>query len=328
METQKGISGVAMQLFQNLADVHLSQPTVLTIGTFDGLHRGHRDVINQLKAAAQMHGAKTAVMAFHPRPKAVFAPQRFKNDYLTTPTERVSLFKQLEIDVLILIPFTFELAQTPAFDFMQQLTRNINLVQLCVGHDFALGKNREGTIDRLAEIGNELNYSVGEIKPFTLDGTIVSSTQVRKHLLTGDVRKAAYLLGRYPSFESYIIEGDKRGRTIGFPTANFSVPTERLLPENGVYATFFQYEGNKYSSVTNIGIRPTFDGTGSRTVEAHIFNFDQDIYGQPATLEFVERLRPEKKFSGIDALIAQITKDAETAETLLALEQTIFGKSK
>jgi riboflavin kinase/FMN adenylyltransferase len=189
-----------MQLFQNLADVHLPQPTVLTIGTFDGLHRGHQDVIRQLKTAAQKHQAQTAVIAFHPRPKAVFAPDRFKNDYLTSPNERISLFKQLSIDVLILIPFTRKLAQTPAFDFMQQLTHNINLVQLCVGHDFALGKNREGTIEKLTELGSEFNYTVGEIKPFSLENTIVSSTQIRKYLLAGDVRSATYSIGKIPFF--------------------------------------------------------------------------------------------------------------------------------
>ena len=315
-----------MQLFQNLADVHLPQPTVLTIGTFDGLHRGHQDVINQLKTAAKNRQAQTAVIAFHPRPKALFAPQHFNNDYLTTPNERIFLFKQLGIDVLILIPFTIDLAQTPAFDFIQQLTQKVNLVQLCVGHDFALGKNREGTIEKLAKLGNEFNYTVSEIKPFTLDGTIVSSTQVRKHLLMGNVRNAAHLLGRYPSFESHIVQGDKRGRNIGFPTANFAVPIERLLPKNGVYATFFQYAGNKYSSVTNVGVRPTFDGANSRTVETHIFDFDQDIYGQPATLEFVERLRPEKKFNGLDTLISQITKDAAIAKSILETEAPVLDK--
>ena len=311
-----------MQLFRNLADVHLPQPTVLTIGTFDGLHRGHQDVIRQLKTAAQTHQAQTAVIAFHPRPKAVFAPDRFKDDYLTSPNERISLFKQLSIDVLILIPFTHKLAQTPAFDFMQQLTDHINLVQLCIGHDFALGKNREGTIEKLTDLGNKLNFTVGEIKPFSIENTIVSSTQIRKYLLAGNVRRATYLLGRYPSLESYIIQGDKRGRTIGFPTANFATPTERLLPKNGVYATFFQHAEQTFSSITNVGVRPTFDGASSRTVETHIFDFNEDIYGQPATLEFVARLRPEKKFNGIDALISQITQDAETAKTLLATENT------
>jgi riboflavin kinase/FMN adenylyltransferase len=166
------------------------------------------------------------------------------------------------------------------------------------------------------------NYTVGEIKPFTLDNTVVSSTQIRKYLLAGNLRSATYLLGRYPSFESHIIQGDKRGRTIGFPTANFAAPTERLLPENGVYATFFQYAEQTYSSVTNVGVRPTFDGASSRTVETHIFDFNEDIYGQTATLKFVERLRPEKKFIGIDALISQIAKDAQTAKTLLAAEKT------
>ncbi len=311
-----------MQVITNLDDVRLSGPSVLTIGTFDGLHRGHQDIIRQLKTAARALEAQTAVMAFHPRPKAVFAPHLFKNDYLTTAAERIALFEQIGIDALILIPFTLKLSQIAATDFVKLISRRFNLAQLCVGHDFALGKNREGTIARLAELGQTFNYTVREIETFRLDNTIVSSTQIRKHLLAGEARQATHLLGRYPSLTSRIVKGAQRGRAIGFPTANFTVPGERLLPGNGVYATFIRFPGRaqRYAGVTNVGVRPSFGGDG-RTVEAHIFDFDQDIYGKAATLEFVERLRPEKKFESIDALTAQIARDADQARSLLAVEQ-------
>lgn len=313
-----------MHLIRNLAEAHLVGPSVLTIGTFDGLHRGHQDVINQLKTAARSLHAQSVVVAFHPRPKAVFAPDRFGQDYLTTPEQRIALFEQIGIDVLILIPFTLEFAQTTARDFMRDISERLNLVQICVGHDFALGKNREGNIDKLRELGREFNYTVCEIDQYKLDGQLVSSTQIRAAVAAGDVRRAAHLLGRYFSLTSHVIEGAKRGRSLGFPTANLAVPPEHLLPANGVYASYVQLAGQsrRRPSVTNVGVRPSFEGT-ERTVEAYIFDFDQSIYGQTITLEFVEHLRPEKKFDGIEALVAQIARDSEQAKRLLARENEL-----
>ncbi len=310
-----------MQLFQDLSKAHLTGQTVLTIGTFDGLHRGHQHLIGQLKTQAKKRQAQSAVIAFHPRPKAVLAPHLFGNDYLTTPDERIALFEALGLDVLVLIPFTLEIAQTNAYDFVKMMVERLNIVQLCIGHDFALGKNRDGDFQKLTTWGRDLNYSVYEIEPFTLDGKVVSSTEVRQRLLAGDIRQAAFLLGRYPTLTSTVVKGAQRGRTIGFPTANLAVPPERLTPANGVYATFIRRPGNsrQYAGVTNVGVRPSFGGE-ERTVEAHIFDFNEDIYNQSFTLEFVERLRPERKFDGIDALVAQITQDAKQARALLAGE--------
>lgn len=311
-----------MQLFQDFSEIHLTEPTVLTIGTFDGVHRGHQSILDQLKSSAQELQAKSATIAFHPRPKTVFAPEKFGNDYLTTSEERIDLFEKMGLDVLVLIPFTLKFAQTTAYDFVKLLVDKLNIIQLCIGSDFALGKNREGNIERLAELGKEFNYSLCEITPFFLDGEIVSSTRIRGELLAGNVRQAAQLLGRYPSLTSKIIQGAQRGRTIGFPTANFFVPRERLLPANGVYATYVQGvkdNSQRLPSVTNIGVRPSF-GEDERTVETFIFDFTKDLYGQTLTLKFVEHLRPETKFESIDALIAQIKQDAEQARNLLATE--------
>lgn len=310
-----------MQIIRDFAAAHLNGPTVLTIGTFDGLHRGHQALIQQLQQSARERGAQAAVIAFHPRPKTVLAPHLPNNDYLTTPAERIALFEKLGLDILILIPFTLEFSQTTAADFMSLLVERFNMVELWAGHDFALGKNREGNLEKLRALGQDLHYTVHEFTPLLIDGEIVSSTQVRNFLLAGDVLRATEFLGRYPSLSSEIVHGAQRGRTIGFPTANFAVPAERLLPANGVYATFAQLPGEtqRRASVTNVGIRPSFDST-ERTVEAYIFDFDQDIYEQRLTLEFVERLRPEKKFSSIDELVAQIRSDSEQARRLLIQE--------
>jgi riboflavin kinase/FMN adenylyltransferase len=310
-----------MQLFRDLAATQLVEPTVLTIGTFDGLHRGHQQLLYQLKAAAQERKAQAAAIAFHPRPKTVLAPHLANNDYLTTPEERIDLFEQFGLDVLLLIPFTLELSQITARDFVTDVVRRLNVVEFHVGHDFALGKNREGNVEKLTILGRELGYSLRVAQPYLLEGEVVSSTQIRERLLAGDVRQAGVLLGRYPSLRSKIIEGARRGRTIGFPTANFAIPEERLLPANGVYATFVRRSkgDRRYPSVTNIGVRPSFGGE-ERTVETHIFDFDEDIYGQTFTIEFVERLRPEKKFESIQALVAQINHDARQARALLTHE--------
>lgn len=310
-----------MQVIRDLTEARLTEATALAIGTFDGVHRGHQDLLNHLKTVAAKHQAQTAVIAFHPRPKTVFAPQLYSNDYLTTATERIALLKSNGVDVLLLMPFSKELSQITAFDFVKLVVENLYVVELCVGYDFALGKNREGNVQKLKELGQQFDYGVTIIEPFLLDGQVVSSTQIRQELLSGNVRHAAYLLGRYPSLTSEVIEGAKRGRTIGFPTANLAAPSERLLPTNGVYATFIQRLGDpqRYPSVTNVGVRPSFDGV-ERTVETYIFDFSENIYGQTFTLEFVERLRPEQKFDGIDALIAQITADSEQARELLARE--------
>ncbi|NJN97817.1 MAG: bifunctional riboflavin kinase/FAD synthetase [Anaerolineales bacterium] len=310
-----------MQIIRDFAAAHLSGPAVLTIGTFDGLHRGHQALIQQLQQSASARRAQAAVIAFHPRPKTVLAPHLPNNDYLTTPAERIALFEKLGLDILILVPFTLEFSQTTAADFMRLLVERLNMVELWAGHDFALGKNREGSLEKLRALGQGLHYTVHEFTPLLIDGEIVSSTQVRNLLLAGDVCRATEFLGRYPSLSSEIVHGARRGHTIGFPTANFAVPAERLLPANGVYATFVQLPGEtqRRASVTNVGVRPSFD-SAERTVETYIFDFDHDLYGQRLTLEFVERLRPEKKFSSIDELVAQIRHDAEQARMLLNVE--------
>lgn len=311
-----------MQLFRDLTQVSLKEPTVLTIGTFDGLHRGHQSLIRQLKHAAARSQSQAAVIAFHPRPRSVFAPHKYGRDYLTTAEERIRLFEQMGIDVLVLTPFTLALAQTEAEDFMQMLVERLKVVEFWAGHDFALGKGREGTVERLAEIGQRLGYTIHEFDPFLVDGEVVSSTRIRHLLTEGQIRPAIRLLGRYPTLRSSIVQGAQRGRTIGFPTANFEVSAERLIPANGVYATFVQLPGSaeRLPSATNVGIRPSFDGSGQRSVEAYIFDFEQDLYGQTLTVEFVERLRPEKKFNDIHELKAQIASDSAQARRLLAEE--------
>lgn len=313
-----------MQLIQtldeaNLTEPSISTPTVLTIGTFDGLHRGHQLLISRVKASARRQNAQAVVMAFHPRPKDVLAPHLPHNDYLTTPPERIALLEQLGVDILILIPFTLELARISAADFMRLLVDRLNLIELWAGHDFKLGRGGEGDLTVLTALGQELGYTVHRFEPLLLEEQIVSSTNIRRLLQKGQIRRATAMLGRYPSLSGQVAPGAGRGRTIGIPTANLAAPPEQLIPANGVYATFVLVDQQRLFGVTNIGIRPSFD-EAERTVETYILDFEGDLYGQQLTLEFVERIRPEKKFDGVEELVAQIKQDAARAGRLLAQE--------
>jgi len=308
-----------MQLFQDLNQVNLTQPTILTIGTFDGLHLGHQNLLQQLNAAAKNHQAMSVVLAFHPRPKTVLAPHLPSDDYLTTATERITLFERLGLDVLLLVPFTRELSQVTAEAFMGLLKARLNMIELWAGHDFALGKGREGNLEKLSELGQTLGYQLHETAPVIVNEQIVSSTRIRHLLMDGNIPQATAFLGRYPAITGEVGHGAKLGRTLGFPTANLITPPERLLPANGIYATFMvrAKTGQRYLSATNVGVRPHFDGT-TRTVEAYILDFDEDIYGETFTLEFVTRLRPEEKFDTLEGLLTQMAKDVLQARTILS----------
>ena len=310
-----------MQIVTDINKIQLTTPTVLTIGTFDGVHRGHQALLAQLRTAAARRQAASAVIAFHPRPKRVLAPHLPNNDYLTTPAERIALFEHCGLDTLILTPFTLEFAEISAYDFVKLLVDRLNLVELWCGHDFALGKNREGDVARLTELGRQFGYTVHEFDPLLIDGMVISSTKIRQLLGEGEVRQATQLMGRFPSISGPVVPGDRRGRTLGFPTANLDVPAERLLPANGVYATLAHLPGRArpYQSVTNVGVRPSFDDK-IHTVEAYLFDFSSDIYGDHLTLDFVERLRPEMKFDNIEQLKAQIARDSAAAQKLLTAE--------
>lgn len=291
-------------------------PTVLTIGAFDGLHRGHAHLIGGAVQRARALGCQSAVLTFEPHPDAVVYPERPRL-VLTDADERTELVEALGVDLLLVVPFTAELMALPSQAFMTQVTQAVALRELWVGYDFALGRRREGDAAKLAEIGRTLGYNVHPVEPLTLDGQVVSSTRIRAALEVGDVPAAARLLGRLYSLRGIVVEGDKRGRTIGFPTANIAVDAERLVPHNGVYVCHATVGGERYGAVTNIGVRPTFDGT-RRTVEAYLLDFAGDIYGEVLRLEFAERLRGEQKFHGIAALVAQITGDVAAAREQLA----------
>lgn len=288
----------------------------LTIGVFDGVHRGHQEIIRQLTAGAHQSGAPAVLLTFSPHPAKVLAGREIP--CLTTPEERAEILFSLGVDNVITMQFTRELADRTAEDFMAELKTRLGLRKLLIGYDFALGRGRAGDFRRLSEIGRELDYDVQAVEAVRLSDDVISSTLIRQTIASGTVALAAAKLGRYYSVQGPVIPGDGRGRAIGIHTANVDTPTEKALPANGVYATWAWVEGQKHPSVTNVGLRPTFTGGEALPrMEAHLLNYSGDLYGKTLKLEFVERLRGEQKFPSVEALVAQIRLDSEQARRIL-----------
>ncbi len=296
----------------------LGRPTAVTIGVFDGVHLGHQTVLKHVVESANRDGLASAAITFHPHPRQVLRPD-LTTEYVTSLEDRLSLIMRTGLDGVATVSFTSEFAQTDAGDFVRLLVEEFNLARLIIGEDFALGRQRGGDPETLAALGQELGYEVEVIELLTNDATTkVSSTEVRSALGDGDVTLVSELLGRRFALHGPVVVGFERGRSIGFATANVAIGNDRAIPAPGVYATIAHLESGPRPSVTNIGMRPTFDDGGGLSIECHIIDFDEDIYGTDLRVEFVQRLRGERKFDGIDALVEQIGNDRDTARDLLA----------
>lgn len=305
-----------MNLVHGLPQPINELPTILTIGAFDGVHRGHAHLIGATVQRARATGCQAAVLTFDPHPDVVVRPGR-ERPALTTINERADLIAALGVDLMLVVPFTPEIMALTAHDFMSRVCGALALRELWIGWDFALGRGRDGDAARLAVIGHTLGYAVQTVHPLSFDGQAVSSTRIRAALAEGDVAAAAALLGHPYSLRGPVVEGDRRGRTIGFPTANIAIEPNRMLPANGVYVCRATAGSATYGAVTNVGVRPTFDGT-RRTVEAYLLDFSGEIYGEELRLAFLHRLRGEQKFNGVSALVAQIGRDVAATRAWLA----------
>lgn len=308
------------QISNSLAEA-TSDRAWLTIGSFDGVHYGHQAVIQQLVKGAHADGSPAVVLTFHPHPSVVLRGKPGAI-YLTLPEERVKLLEQLGADMVIIEPFTRELAATSAEEFVDRLLNRLGLRQLLIGHDFSLGRGREGNFNVLKEFGRQRGFDVEELQPVKLDGEVVSSSRIRVMLEAGEVRQAARWLSRPYQITGTVVPGDQRGRMIGIPTANLSVPAGKMFPMNGVYACKAWVDERAWAAATNIGIRPTFDGQGQALhLEAHLLDFSGDLYDRMITLDFIERLRGEKRFENVQALVHQINFDIQqTREIVLVRE--------
>jgi riboflavin kinase/FMN adenylyltransferase len=291
----------------------LKFPTSATIGIFDGVHVGHKKIISIMRKDAKEKGLTSCVITFYPHPQKVL---RGTDVPLIVPLkERFRLLEKENVEVTVCYSFTKEFASISAEDFVKDiLVRKLNVKSIFVGPDFLFGRKRGGNVELLETMGKKYRFETRMVEPAILDGEVVSSTAIRNLIEDGMVKKAARFLGDYFSMDGRIKEGEKRGRKLGFPTANLDTSWE-IFPKRGVYITWTYLEGERFRSITNVGLRPTF-GENQLLIETHIIDFKGDVYGKTMRIEFIDRLRDERRFESIDALIAQISKDVERVKEI------------
>ncbi|MEQ8673473.1 MAG: bifunctional riboflavin kinase/FAD synthetase [Aggregatilineales bacterium] len=311
----------------DLAHAHVDQPSVVTIGVFDGVHVGHQYLIRRVVEEAHARDMKAVVLTFFPHPDIVIRGLEGRY-YLTTPEQRAEQLLKLGVDVVVTQTFDDSIRHVRAEDFVDRLLKHLNMKVLRVGADFAMGYQREGNVPFLTALGVEKAFTVEPIELVQSENNaeVISSSRIREALDAGDMAQVRAYLGRGYALGGEVIHGKKRGRSIGFPTANIDVWSEQIIPRNGVYAGW-AYLGedrspeNRLMAMTNIGISPTFMNSDI-TVEAYLLDFDRDIYGQNLTITFEKYLRPEAKFDGLDALIAQIGQDVDDGRAYLQTLET------
>ena len=305
-----------MEIEQELANATPKGETLLTIGVFDGVHAGHRYLLGKLQQRAAEKNLLSGVVTFSPHPQSVLHPHN-QLPWLSNLEDRVRAFQEIGINIVAVLTFTPKVARLGSREFISLVKKYLRMRGIMVGPDFALGRSREGNIELLRALGREMDFSIEVIPPYKINGEVVSSTLIRRVLTQGDMKKVEMLMGRYFQLGGKVITSDKRGRVLGFPTANLDVRPQQALPGNGIYATIAQIDGKQFSSATNIGIRPTF-GEGEKTVETHLLNYKGDLYGKDIRLEFVQKLRDEQRFPSSEELKVQIEKDVREVEAILA----------
>jgi riboflavin kinase / FMN adenylyltransferase len=304
-----------VQVEKELARVKPQQEMLLSIGVFDGVHLGHQQLLTHLRDEARSKNWLSGVVTFKSHPEVVLAGEN-KLLWLNDLETRIGLLRNLGIDIVVALPFSSELSRLTARRFVQLLKQHLKMRGLIIGPDFALGRNREGDYEKLRILGEEMGFSVEVIPTVVIDGYVVSSSTIRQALVEGDMKKVEKLIGRLFSLSGQVVSGDRRGRNLGFPTANLDLKPEQALPGDGVYATITHTDDDSLPSVTNIGVRPTFGGS-KRLVETHILDFEGDLLGQKLTIELVDKLRDEERFDTVEELKAQMIRDVEQARQIL-----------
>jgi riboflavin kinase / FMN adenylyltransferase len=305
-----------MKVTRGYSDVAVRPYPVGTIGNFDGHHIGHHTLLRQVvETARRTHGTALAV-TFDPHPVKILAPH-IDLRFLTDREEKLARFEQAGIDEVILLEFSEAFAALSPQVFAEQvLSRGLGIREIFVGHHFAFGHKRAGKIEDLIALGLQFGFTVHPTPPVTIGGGIVSSTRIRQLILAGKVDQAAQLLGRFYALSGVVSPGAGRGRTLGWPTANLHLPSERVIPPDGIYATMTRIDETRYDAVAYLGTRPTFDG-GKRLLEIYLLEGTHELYGQTLTVEFVGHIRDDMQFSGEDALCKQIALDVASAKRML-----------
>ncbi len=308
-----------MDVFNSLSGVKKDDNTVLTIGTFDGLHLGHKKIIEEILRKSALYGARNFVVTFDPHPRNVISGDNGIK-LLNTLNEKIEVLESFGIQNLLVINFTKEFSQLTSEEFFKEyILENLGLKEIIIGYDHHFGKGRGGDKHTLTEMGKEYRFNVTSVDAVSIDGITVSSTKIRNALSEGNVRLADSLLGRFYSFNGEVVKGDQRGRELGFPTANIKLDDgNKMLPLLGIYAVEIFIDEKKYLGLMSIGKRPTFYNDGRITTEVYIYDFNKDIYGKKVKVNTVERIRGEEKFSSAEALINQMNNDKEAGLDIFA----------
>ncbi|HVD97123.1 MAG TPA: bifunctional riboflavin kinase/FAD synthetase [Cytophagaceae bacterium] len=292
---------------------------IVTTGTYDGVHKGHRKILQALMDTAKKDGGESVVITFWPHPRKIVGTGNIEEiKSLSTLDEKTKILASLGIDHLVIIPFNREFSELSSEEFIHNiLIKNIGTKKLVIGYDHKFGRNREGSFEYLKNNAAALGIEVQEIPRQDLNDIAISSTEIRKALSKGDVKTAALYLEQPYSISGIVVKGRQLGRTIGFPTANIKVnDPDKLIPADGVYAVFVNYKGERLKGMLNIGFRPTVEGQ-DKTIEVHILSFDKEIYGEELEIQFIQFIRPEQKFNGLDQLKEQLGKDREMVSRML-----------
>jgi riboflavin kinase/FMN adenylyltransferase len=307
-----------LKIYQNINNFPKSEFAVVTVGTFDGLHLGHQKIVYRMKELAKENNGETILVTFDPHPRLVVNSNSYEIKFINTQKRKFELLNNMGIDKLIIIPFTKEFAKTSSEDFIKNyLIEKIGTRKLIVGYDHHFGRNREGNYKKLYQLGEKYGFEVEEISAQFINDSAVSSTKIRNALMDGDVKLANKMLGYTYSITGVVVEGNKIGRTIGFPTANIEIEDKyKLIAAGGVYACKVDIGGEEFSGMGNIGTRPTV-GINGLVTEVHVFDFDKDIYDQEITIYFIDRIRDEKKFNDLEELKSQLELDKIHVKKLL-----------
>jgi riboflavin kinase/FMN adenylyltransferase len=309
-----------VQVHYDFSSLPLFRNAVVTIGTFDGVHCGHRALLKRIREIARQVDGETVLLTFYPHPRMVLYPDDHRVSLLSSPEEKIQELGAVGLDHLVVYPFSAELSRLSAFEYVRDfLVKGINAHTVVVGHDHRFGRNREGDFKTLLELSDVFGFCVHEIPALEIDDIEISSTKIRTALERGDVSEAATFLGRPYTISGSVFQNRQLGRQLGFPTANLNLSFEhKLVPAHGVYVVKAHTPFGIFNGVTNIGIRPTVESNGKVQLETHIFDFDKNLYDRVITIEFLQRLREERKFESVEALRGTIEDDCRKAKAWLA----------
>ena len=308
-----------MKFARRLEEVGYDRNSVVTVGSFDGVHLAHREILKDVIERARDRKGRSILVTFDPHPREIVRPEK-PVLCLTSTEERRALCEDLGIDVMLVVPFTYEFSRLSSRDFiLNYLVRGTGVSEMVEGYDHHFGRDREGSIEAVLALGREFTFTITAVQQVNVDDVPVSSSVIREQLLEGDVTRAARFLGRPYAVTGTVVEGDKRGRSLGYPTANISPEfAKKLIPHDGIYFVSVDLgDGKSRFGLASIGTRPTFRPTGARTVEVYILDFEGALYGKQLTMTFLQRLRDERRFDGADELIKQMDLDREQAKVLV-----------